>query len=226
MINEVISYLQLDTLLYRLLAFLIAATLHDCVYALTTSLLGDRTAREQGRLSANPMVHIAPFGLAMVLFGPYGWTKPMPVDPKRFSKSPRASSIVVWLAAPIANLLLGIVFWFLYMMFIVDSTQISIMGEFWSGFLQFSVIANLLYAFIHLIPLYPLGGWYALRSFLGREPYGTLSRNSDKAGRRFTLWEAIGLSLTILLMAVPLGRWLTGQLYVIVERWISILFGI
>lgn len=231
---EIASYLQLDTLLYRVLAFLLASTLYNSVSAYTTSLLGDRTAREQGRLSFNPAVHITPLGLAMVLFGPYGFTKSMPIDPRRFKKSSRLSSVIVWLAPALANLLIGVLFWFIHRMILTSGIDVSTMGQFWSQFVQFSMIVNLMYAFLHLIPLYPLGGWYALRSFLGLEPYNSINRANENAagqeksgiGRRFSLWEIIGLCFVIFLMVVPLGRWLLGQIYVILERWISIIVGI
>lgn len=233
MMSSFLAYLQLETLFYRLLAFLLAATLHDFIYAFTAQLLGDRTAREQGRLTWNPAAHITPLGLSMVLFGPYGWTKPMPIDPGRFKRSPKLRSIAVWVAAPLANLLLCLIFWWLYRSFGADAPAASWLNELWLGFLQFGVMVNLFYAILHIVPIYPLGGWFALQALMGRRPADPSVNQDEKKTadqgrpityRRLTLAETLGLCFIIIMMAFPLGRSLLSELYVIVERWIRLLF--
>lgn len=233
MMSSLLAYLQLETLFYRLLAFLLAATVHDFIYAYAVQLLGDRTAREQGRLTWNPAAHITPLGLSMLLFGPYGWTKPMPIDPGRFKNARKLRSIAAWLAAPLANLLLCLIFWWLYRSAGTEVVTVSWLNELWLGFLQFSVMVNLFYAILHIMPIYPLGGWFALQAMLGRKPADhaiisddSMATNQGKpfSNRRLTLGETLGLCFTIIMMAFPLGRSLLSELYVIVERWIGLLF--
>ena len=109
-----LSYYHLETLLPRLFAFLIAMTLHDAAHAGVAWLLGDRTARDSKRLSLNPLAHLDALGLAMIIFGPYGWSKRIPVDPDTISEDTRLSHTLVYLAGPLTNLLLVLFFWWLY----------------------------------------------------------------------------------------------------------------
>ncbi|MCR8642346.1 site-2 protease family protein [Paenibacillus sp. N1-5-1-14] len=214
--SGIISYLAVDSLLFRLLAFLAAASLHDYVHALTASKLGDPTAREQGRLTLNPTAHIAPFGLLMVLFGPYGWTKPVPVDAEKFKGSPRLSTILTSLSGPLANLIVGLISWWLYFVVLAGYMSDSAISAFLLGFLQYMVIVNLLYAIIHLLPLYPLDGWNIIRAIFGKL---NMQEQPSK-----NIWMLGGMFLTIALMALPFGQHLWSSVYLAVDRFISMLF--
>jgi Zn-dependent protease len=85
--------IELDTLIYRLIALIIAITLHGVVQAAVARSLGSGKAVREGRLSLNPLTHIDPLGLAMVVFGPYGWGRPVHVlaARRRWSISPGRS---------------------------------------------------------------------------------------------------------------------------------------
>jgi Zn-dependent protease len=104
-------------LLYRiatwLLPLMLSLVLSDLVPALVANLLGDGTARERGRLSLNPLVHVDPLGTVLVPLaliaagGPViGWTKPFPLDVNRLN-NPRLDSVLVGLARPVTNLLVA-----------------------------------------------------------------------------------------------------------------------
>ena len=68
----------------RLLIIFFVLPVHECAHGWAAERLGDHTAREQGRLTLNPMAHLDPFGaLFLVLFG-FGWAKPVPVNPFYF----------------------------------------------------------------------------------------------------------------------------------------------
>jgi Zn-dependent protease len=73
--------------------------------------LGDKTAREQGRLTLNPLKHIDPVGLlAFVIIG-FGWAKPVQIDPRNF-KNPKWAWALSALAGPVSNFVIAVVFMF------------------------------------------------------------------------------------------------------------------
>ncbi len=85
-----------------LAAVLVAATCHEFAHAFVADRLGDPTARDLGRLSLNPLVHLDLLGtLFFVLFG-FGWARPVPVNPRNF-QSPRQGMLQVAVAGPLAN---------------------------------------------------------------------------------------------------------------------------
>ncbi|MGE5455253.1 MAG: site-2 protease family protein, partial [Methylocystaceae bacterium] len=105
LLNDIFSFLIF------LPAIIIALTFHECAHGYTAYLLGDGTAREQGRLTINPLPHLDPIGFLIMLFPPhFGWAKPVQVNPYRFKEmSPRAGMMVVSVAGPLMNILLAAV---------------------------------------------------------------------------------------------------------------------
>lgn len=92
--------------LIRALVTLVAIPFHEAGHALAAWLLGDPTAKREGRLSLNPFRHFDLMGtLCMVLAG-VGWAKPVSTDPRNF-KNPKAGMALTALAGPVANLLLA-----------------------------------------------------------------------------------------------------------------------
>ena len=96
------------------IGLLLALTVHEAAHAWAASRLGDPTARLQGRLSLNPLVHIDPIGtvmlplLAFAMNAPIiGWAKPVPVD-GRYLKNFRRDFMWIALAGPASNVLLAI----------------------------------------------------------------------------------------------------------------------
>ncbi|MFC5448029.1 site-2 protease family protein [Paenibacillus aestuarii] len=199
-----LAYFHLETLLPRLFAFLIAMTFHDAAHAGAAWLLGDRTARENHRLSLNPLAHLDALGLAMIVFGPYGWSKRIPVDPARFRWRPKLSNTLVYAAGPFMNLLLVLLFWWLYFFLpsLFGGSPESVTIEEWRVYLQYCIIVNLLIGLIHLLPLYPLDGWYILRGLFSDRNQGWFTRN-----------ERYGLLLVLILMITPLGQWGLAHIY-------------
>lgn len=85
-------------------AIIVCLVLHEAGHGLAAYLLGDRTAKDSGRLSLNPLDHVDPIGLLMMLFFGFGWAKPVPVDPSRF-RNPKTGMALTALAGPMANVL-------------------------------------------------------------------------------------------------------------------------
>ena len=68
---------------------LVCITVHELSHGLIAYRLGDPTARINGRLTLNPLAHIDPVGLLMMLTVRVGWAKPVPVDMRNFQRPKR-----------------------------------------------------------------------------------------------------------------------------------------
>jgi Zn-dependent protease len=99
--------MNLEAILLRLPAMLVALTVHEYFHALTAYWRGDPTARDAGRLTLNPLPHIDPLGLMMILWGPFGWAKPVPVNAANL-RNPKRDLVLVSAAGPAANLALAL----------------------------------------------------------------------------------------------------------------------
>lgn len=108
------KYLDPLTLVAFLFSLLIAIDVHECAHAWMANELGDPTARYQGRLSLNPLVHLDPWGTVAMLFSALsgfgiGWGKPVPVNPNYLRHGPRVGGAMVAAAGPLSNILLAII---------------------------------------------------------------------------------------------------------------------
>ncbi len=154
--------------LLRIPAILLALTIHEYAHGFIARLRGDPSAEEAGRLTLNPFSHLDILGTAMLLFGPFGWAKPVPVTPGRLH-SPRRDLIWVSAAGPVSNILLAIVFGLALR--ILRANGIALHPQF-AYFLQVTVIINLGLSFFNLIPVPPLDGSNILRSLLPPDKVG------------------------------------------------------
>ena len=106
---------SLPLFVIALLVLIFSLSVHEAAHAWSASLLGDDTAKRQGRVSLNPVVHTDPVGtlllpiIAMLSGAPLiGWAKPTPFNPRNFSH-PRRDQILVTVAGPVSNLILAVV---------------------------------------------------------------------------------------------------------------------
>lgn len=88
--------------------------LHEVSHGAVALRFGDDTAKEAGRLTLNPVSHVDVLGTLilptlLVLAGarPFGWAKPVPVNPSRL-RSPRNHTVLVSLAGPAVNITLAL----------------------------------------------------------------------------------------------------------------------
>lgn len=88
---------------------LLALCCHEVAHGLVAWKLGDPTAKQQGRLTLNPIRHLDPIGTIAFFLISIGWARPVPVD-SRYFKSPRQGMMLVALAGPGANFLLAVLF--------------------------------------------------------------------------------------------------------------------
>jgi Zn-dependent protease len=113
-----------------LAALLIALTVHEFAHAWASDRLGDPTARLQGRISFNPLVHIDPYGLVFLLFFGFGWGKPVEFDPFNL-KNPRKDGALISLAGPASNFIMAILLSLILRSFILfHLTEFFVIGSF------------------------------------------------------------------------------------------------
>src|SRR5947208_8952191 len=107
--------LQHVDILFQLIVFLFAISVHESAHAWMANRCGDPTARMLGRISLNPLKHIDPVGtillpaIALLTHIPVlGWAKPTPVDPRNF-KNPVRDDILTAVVGPISNFVIATV---------------------------------------------------------------------------------------------------------------------
>lgn len=146
------------------LALLCALTVHEFSHALTAERLGDSTARDQGRLTLNPLAHIDLMGLLCLLLVGFGWGKPVPFNP--YNLNPRFQKTgpgIIAAAGPFANLFTAIVCGILLRFLLILGFPLN---NLLILFLSIIVLFNIALLFFNLLPCPPLDGSKILFSFL------------------------------------------------------------
>lgn len=190
----------LHTISYMALPLLLAIILHEYAHGWVANRFGDATAREQGRLTMNPLAHVDPVGtvilplLCLLMPGGFflGWAKPVPVNPARLG-NPRRDMALVAAAGPGMNLLLAVASALLLSLLLsIDPS----LGDSWppqpgmaprrdlSGMLLlplavmalYSVFINVLLMMFNLIPIPPLDGGRVLTSLLPAQSAAAVGR--------------------------------------------------
>ncbi len=154
---------------YYFLAIIPSIVLHEVSHGYVAYHYGDPTAKENGRLTLNPIAHIDLFGTiilpAVLVFSglpPIGYAKPVPVNVSRL-RNPRSQSLYVSLAGPFVNIVLSAV--------AIGITEFAWNVLHSQGLTQFGVdfgIINLFLAIFNLIPIPPLDGSAIIERFVPR----------------------------------------------------------
>ena len=98
-----------QNILYSLPGILLGLTVHEYCHAFAAFKLGDHTAKEQGRLTFNPLKHIDIIGFLFIIFAGFGWAKPVQFNPENLSR-PRRDKAIIAAAGPLSNLVLALFF--------------------------------------------------------------------------------------------------------------------
>jgi len=101
--------MNFQNMLYALPGILIGLTVHEYCHAMAAYKLGDTTARDQGRLTFNPIKHIDPIGFLFIIFAGFGWAKPVQFNPENLRNLRRDKAIIA-VAGPLSNLILALLF--------------------------------------------------------------------------------------------------------------------
>lgn len=186
-----------------IIGLVVSIVLHEVGHAYAANWMGDPTARLEGRLSVNPIVHIDPFmsvivpGLLVLSGSPllFGAAKPVPYNPYNFRNQKWGEAIVAG-AGPLVNIALALIF--ALVVHIGASTNMSETFLFLSAQL---VIMNLFLAFFNLVPIPPLDGSKILPRFL---PFSL--RAQYEGFRRYMEQNVLlAFGLVIFLFVVVLG---------------------
>lgn len=150
---------DLGFIIISLPILLITITIHEFAHGFVADKLGDPTPRLAGRLTLNPIAHIDPIGLLMLILVRFGWAKPVPINPYNF-KNPRQGSLFVSLAGPASNFL------FAWVLAIFYKTLPLSYGDLLASVLSYAIWINLALGVFNLIPVPPLDGSHVLEYFL------------------------------------------------------------
>lgn len=199
----------MEQIIFNVIILIFSVVIHEVAHGYVAEYLGDPTARNEGRLTLNPIKHLDPFGsvilpliLALLPGGIiFGWAKPVPYNPYNL-KDPKKGGGLIAAAGPISNMLLAIVFSVLFRLSVSEAGIALGLGI---AAKLFSVIVfiNIMLAIFNLVPLPPLDGSKVLFALLPRQ-----------AAHIQTLLEQYGLFVFLLFIFVgggvigPIMMWL------------------
>ena len=172
------SYLL--SLISRVIPSLLCITLHELSHGLVAYRLGDDTAKRAGRLTLNPLKHLDPIGLLMMLTVRFGWAKPVPVNMYRF-KNPKRGMAITALAGPASNVVITLVFLLLYGT-LFPFLRRSAAGDWVLDMLQLTAYMSLGLAIFNMLPIPPLDGSKVLFSVMDERSYRGLMRYERYGG--------------------------------------------
>ena len=158
------------------IVLLTAFPIHECAHALAAHWMGDDTAKDQGRMTLNPLKHLDPLGTIFMLIGGFGWAKAVPIDPNNF-KNRKVGMALSALAGPISNLLMAYVSVILYKIaaYNVLLNQDPYLDALATLFL-YAVFLNVGLAVFNLLPVPPLDGSRIFNLILPEKLYFKIMR--------------------------------------------------
>lgn len=177
---------------------IVAIVFHEVSHGWAALALGDPTAKEQRRLSLNPLRHVDPIGTILVpgalalLGGPiFGWAKPVPVNRRRLD-NPRHGMMAVAAAGPASNLLMALLASIVLGVIAGATYSAGSMPPEWllAGFTYF-ILINIFLALFNLLPIPPFDGSHILEGVLPR-----------RFAVHFNKLQQIGMIFVVMLVAV------------------------
>ena len=193
-----------------LFVVLFAITVHEASHGWAALKMGDPTAFQLGRITLNPIRHIDPIGtillpLMLIIIGapPFGWAKPVPVNPLNL-KDPRRDNLIISIAGPLSNISVAVIaFIILKILMNLDPNLLYARGGGISGLLSplitivyFTIVINVILAFFNLIPIPPLDGSGVVMGLI-----------SEEAAQKYEQIRPYGFFILILLiMTGAIGR--------------------
>lgn len=149
--------INLQEIIIRSVAVLVAIIPHEMAHGFAAYLCGDETAKNDGRLSLNPLHHLDPIGTICLIFFKFGWAKPVMINPNNF-RDRKKGTFFVAIAGILTNFILAIIsVIILKHMHLNEFMQELLLNIFWF---------NIILGVFNLIPIPPLDGSKILFSFL------------------------------------------------------------
>lgn len=149
--------INLQDIIIRTIAVLVAIIPHEMAHGYAAYLCGDETAKNDGRLSLNPLHHLDPIGTICLIFFKFGWAKPVMINPNNF-RDRKKGTFFVSIAGVLTNFILAIIAVIIMKYIRLNDFVFEIfMNIFWF---------NIILGVFNLIPIPPLDGSKLLFSFL------------------------------------------------------------
>lgn len=173
---------EMLSILLTLPGVIVAISFHEFAHAFAADKLGDDTPRMQGRLNLNPLSHIDPIGIIMLIFVHIGWGKPVQINTRNFDRkyTMDQGEAIVSLAGPLMNFILAILFSIIYfamIKFAPIAFTLSQTGIIISTILSSTVVVNIGLGVFNLIPLPPLDGSKIFRNILPYKAKAWIDQN-------------------------------------------------
>lgn len=193
-------------LVIGLLCLSFALLIHEFAHAWMAYQLGDPTAKYEGRLTLNPVVHFEPIG-AICLAVTYlatsglvimGWAKPVPMNSENF-KNRSMDTALVAAAGPFINFAVAVLCSMLYLLGLFNGTPIQIV-------LGLMITANVGFGLFNLFPWPPLDGWKILGAVMPEAITSQMRALEAKLG----IWSLVVLLLLLSLGGKELLIWANG----------------
>jgi Zn-dependent protease len=163
------------------------------------------TAKNQGRLTLNPIKHLDPFGTILILIAGFGWARPVPVN-RFYFKKPRLAGVLVSVAGPLSNLVLAAIGFMIN--FGINRFGVGASDNFYL-FLEIFIWLNIVLFVFNLLPLPPLDGYRIVED---------LAPNHLRA--KMTQYEQYGILIFLILVITPLNNYTIQPMFQKVVPWV------
>ena len=206
-----------------LFVVLFAISVHEASHGWAAFKMGDPTAHQLGRITLNPIRHIDPIGtillpLMLIIMGapPFGWAKPVPVNPLNL-KDPRRDNLIISIAGPASNISVALIaFIVLKILMNLNPSLIYSNGGGFANLLSpiitivyYTIVINVILAFFNLIPIPPLDGSGVVMGLI-----------SEQAAEKYEQIRPYGFFILILLIMTGFVGRILGVVIRIVNSFI------
>ena len=212
LVNYITNPGALFSLLLSIPGVLVAITFHEFAHGFVAYKLGDNTAKDEGRLSLNPLDHLDPIGTLMLLFAGFGWGKPVHVNPRNYTRkiSMEKGEALVSSAGPIMNILLAIIFTLIYFA-VKKYASVAFLSSTVGGIILLLIVSiistNIGLGVFNLIPLPPLDGSKIIMPFLPYKAKEFFVNNEQIFSLIFVVLWVTGIAGIII---TPVINWVTS----------------
>ncbi|MFZ0444230.1 MAG: site-2 protease family protein [Bacillus sp. (in: firmicutes)] len=197
----------LEQIPYVAITLIIAFSVHEFSHAFMAWKFGDDTAKNQGRLTLNPMSHLDPIGTILIFIAGFGWARPVPVN-RFYFKKPRLAGISVSFAGPLSNLIMACLGFIIWYGLVATGVSVSLPSAI-PDFLDIFIGLNAVLFVFNLLPLPPLDGYRIVEDLMPID-----------VRAKMTQFEQYGTLVFLILVITPLDRYTIQPIFNTVLPWL------